>query len=134
MQALPHPFFSLKVGKIVGLIVGFFVGALVGEGMGFAPDGRPIERVIGLGAAQALGSVLLDDGASFVEEAVCRGQGQREDGGRELAHVACACAVECINTRRAAREVVSHRAVAAARDQEARAGALSAGGPPAGVW
>ena len=44
----------------------------------------------------AVGSPVgwLDDGASFVEEAVRRGQGQREDGGREL-HVACACAVEC---------------------------------------
>ena len=51
-----------------------------------APDGRP-RRGIGLGvAAQALGSVLLDDGASFVEEAVRGGQGQREDGSRELAH------------------------------------------------
>ena len=41
-----------------------------------APDGRPSERGIGLGvAAQAPGSSHLDDGASFVEEAVRRGQG-----------------------------------------------------------
>ena len=34
--------------------------------------------------------LLLDVGASFLEEAVRRGQGQREDGGRELVH-ACLC-------------------------------------------
>ena len=79
----------------------------------------------------------LDDGASFVEEAVRRGQGQREDSGRELAH-GCLCLRRRERFARsgAARyaSCVSPRAVAAACAHEARAGAAKVGGAPAGLW
>ncbi len=100
-----------------------------------APDGRPLERGIGLGgvAAQALGSVLLDV-ASFVEEAVIRGQGQREDGGRELVH-GCLCLRRRVVIRAVRRRELCVAAPSPSRAAgEARAGAAKARGAPPGLW
>ena len=85
-----------------------------------------LENVRFCESSQAPGSSHLDDGASFVEEAVRRGQGQREDGGRELVH-------GCLCLRRRERFARSG-AARYASCVSPRAGAAKVGRPPAGLW
>ena len=72
LQALPHPFFSLKVGKIVGLIEGFCVGRGVGLIVGSA-----VGAAVGLLEGSAVGAAVgLIDGTAV--GATVGGGGQRE--------------------------------------------------------